>query len=79
MWLAGSGMEPGPSEVRVPSPNHWTTREFPTWSTLNISYTFYNFREFCQGTQECDERLRHKSYSPNLKGAPHPQPFPLRM
>ena len=24
-----SGIEPGPSAVKVWSPNHWTTREFP--------------------------------------------------
>ena len=32
MWLLGSsqlGIEPGAPAVAAPSPNHWTTREFP--------------------------------------------------
>ena len=33
-WHVGSsfpeqGLEPGPTAVKVPSPNYWTTREFP--------------------------------------------------
>ena len=30
-WLVGSypGIEPEPPAVKVPSPHHWTTREFP--------------------------------------------------
>ena len=26
------GIEPAPSAVRAQSPNHWTAREFPSWS-----------------------------------------------
>ena len=29
------GIEPGPSAVKVPSPNHWTSRKFPKVSILN--------------------------------------------
>ena len=25
------GIEPKPTEVKVPSPHHWTAREFPYW------------------------------------------------
>ena len=28
------GIEPAPSEVKAPSPNHWTTREFPSFTPL---------------------------------------------
>ena len=27
--VPGPGIEPGPSTVRAPSPNHWTAREVP--------------------------------------------------
>ena len=28
------GIEPGPSEVKVPSPNHWSARGFPLFVLL---------------------------------------------
>ena len=32
------GMEPRPTKVKLPNPNHWTTREFPRKVILNVCY-----------------------------------------
>ena len=31
MQLVGPGIESGPLAMKIPSPNSWTTREFPSW------------------------------------------------
>ena len=43
-WFAGSlfpdqGLNPGPSTLRVPGPNPWTSREFPTFALwMNLAF-----------------------------------------
>ena len=38
--VSQAGIEPRPSAVRARSPNHWTTREFPTFSTSRYLYIY---------------------------------------
>ena len=47
------GIEPGPPTVEVPSPNHWTPREF-----LHLGYLYPLF-EHCIGQTEM--KLHHKT------------------
>ena len=32
------GIEPGPSSVKAQNPNHWTTREFPSFKKIIIFF-----------------------------------------
>ena len=43
IFVPQSGIEPRPLAVKVPSPNHWTTREFPQRFHLNLPFFVKTF------------------------------------
>ena len=42
------GIEPGPLAMKVPSPNHWTTREFPIGTFFFFFWLYWVFVAACR-------------------------------
>ena len=45
IFVPRPGVEPVPSAVKVPSPNHWTAREFPHKYLIKLNGPFLDYKE----------------------------------